>query len=101
MAADFSAVILNILNLLLITPITYYTWLLGKKFGFSYPWKLISAGYIIASLGCIVRIFGEYYIKTSFPNILDIGIILNLFSYVFILIGFIFIYKVFDKEVKK
>lgn len=92
--------ILNIFNIIFISSATFYAYLIGKKIGFSKPWKYISFGLFISAIGCFIRIIGSYNLPTSNEiNILDVGILISIISYIFVLSGFTSLYK-FLKDVK-
>jgi hypothetical protein len=95
---DLSAVLLNVANVLFITPLTLYAWFIGKDIGFSRPWKFISGGFLIAIIGAFLRMIGEIIGNSPFPNFLDVGIIANIVSYILLLYGFYKIYKITHKH---
>jgi hypothetical protein len=101
LALDFSILFLNILNVIVTLPLAYYTARIGNRIGFSFPWQLISGGFILSAIGGIVRIFGGETRASPFPNLLDMGMFINIIADLLVLVGFIYVYILVKKPAGK
>jgi hypothetical protein len=88
---------------ILVSGVAFFAWRIGKKIGFSLPWKLVSIGFLFVAVGRILEFVDQIYIKLETPALTDvaaISLMAIIAGFILVIIGLRLLYLVVCKELK-